>query len=843
VTQLALSDDFLPDTGGQAAAPMPQPPPLPYDSVPLPDEPDSYADGNDDGWFATADDWAELGHPDDMPGQHMPVDLSPGAVPAELLAGLNPDQVEAVRTLEGPLLVVAGPGSGKTRVLTHRSAALLRGGVPAWRQLAVTFTNKAAGEMRDRLEQLVGAEASRQMWVATFHSMCARILRANAEAAGLGRDFTIVDSDDSSKLLAAGLERAGQGKLERKELRSLRAEISRAKNEGRTIAEIAARGPADRLLAAAWTYYEQELERVNGLDFDDLMLRCLRLLETDAVVRERYQQKFSHVSVDEAQDTNFVQWRLIQILAAGHGNVMLVGDADQSIYRFRAADPSFMAGFAEEWTNAKVVVLHQNYRSTANILDVVRAVIAPNEAPNRPALTTDAAAGAPVKLYIARDDRDEASWVCRRIAATPGSHGAHAILVRTHAQTRVLEEALKLSGLPYDLVGMTKFYDRAEVKDALSYLRAAVNPRDAIAFRRALTTPKRGIGPAMIDAIDADAADGDVVAAARRAATGRSAKAQALAGFLDVLDAVRDAAGTAGPAAALNVAIRVGGVKAMYAKDADGHTRVENMQELVNAAAAYVVDDTQVTVDGTPVPALPADRQTVAFLENVALVAAGDDVEDGGGRVQVITAHASKGKEFGHVYVVGVEDGFFPYVRSTTDDEIAEERRLLFVACSRAERTLTLSRARQRVLFGGSPDVREPSPFLVSLPDAVQVVKTSLPPKEPAGSGYRGGSRGGGWTPRTGNVHARKPGTSFTRTSGPVRAFDRPVVKPTSSPDVEEVDSGAPLSASQVYEGLICRHPDLGMVTVERYTGGLAVVRSTRLNTTKTVLFTELTAL
>ena len=796
---------------------------------------------DDPGYFADAhgadmleiddrdyDDLAELEpHPDDLPTQaRRSVDLSVYTPPARLTDGLNPQQAQAVGHLLGPLMVVAGPGSGKTRVLTHRVGALLDAGVAPWQIMAVTFTNKAAAEMRERLETLVGTEQAQDLWVATFHSVCVRILRANAEAAGLPRSFTIVDTDDAIKLIGNAMQRKGV-ELDRKELRSLQQEISRTKNQARTVEDLAASAsPGDQQLADVWVRYEQELKRVGGADFDDLLGYTLKLLENDEMVRSRYQRKFAHVLVDEYQDTNPVQSRIVGLLAAEADSLMIVGDPDQSIYKFRSAVPELMQSFPDDFDDATVITLDRNYRSTGAILDVVRAVIAPNPSEHRPALTTAEQQGAPVRVYTARDDRDEATWVASQIQRSSSSYDQHAILVRARAQTRVIEEALKGYGIVYDVVGALKFYDRAEVKDALSYLKVAMNPSDTVAFTRAVSTPKRGIGPAAIAKVDLDAAEFafNLIEACRHAGSATK-RSRSLEAFAVLIDDIARVAAERGPVAALKRATDTSGLRDHVRKNDDGLDRVENLDELISSAAAYVTNDTNRTVDGTPVVELGPLEQTVAFLENVALVSSGEEKPAVGGRVQVVTTHMAKGKEWPHVWVVGVEDGLYPHQRSTTRDEVAEERRLLFVACSRAQHTLTLSVALRRALFGNQYEDREPSPFLQDLPDEVEQIGSEAPA---AVTGNVDQFRRRSARPsqaaqiprRAQRVSTRRSGSTTGR-SGSSR---RPAAKRPAAARPEP-EFGQTLTQADCYVGQIVRSPS-GIGTVERVKYGIVVVRT-----------------
>ena len=763
------------------------------DSIPLPEEPEGYGDDQDGNVQVDVRDYDEL--PPATPpaaGQTTPrggaatwTDPGPApsagatAIPAHILTGLNPEQATAASTLEGPVLVVAGPGSGKTRVLTHRIAALLAVGVPAWRVLAVTFTNKASKEMRERLDELVGTDAA-EVWVSTFHSLCVRILRANHAAAGLERNFTIVDSDDAQRLAARAAERIGFGKLDRKELREITAEISRAKNQGKTVADLADAG--DDAIAEMFSAYQTVLAESGGVDFDDLLLRTRDLLAAEPAIRRYYQRRFAYISIDEFQDTNPVQDQIVTSLAAEHRNLFIVGDADQAIYGFRSATPTIMSAFPDTWPNTTVVTLGRNYRSTGAILETVNAIIAENPSKLRAYLTTDNVDGNPVRLHIANDDRDEAAFVLDSIIASATPASDHAILVRTHAQTRVLEEHATRRALAYDIVGALKFYDRKEVRDALSWLKVAVNPRDTVSFARAAGAPKRGLGDKTLDALvrDSSVSGLPIVEHTRQIATTTAGvRGKNLTDFAALLAKTRAVAEASGPGAALEFIVDDTGLREMHAKDEMAETRLENLDEIVSAARRFTTDGA-VTAEGVVVSSLAGLDATEAFLEHVTLVTA-DDADPAAAptaRLQIITAHASKGKEFPYVWVVGVEDGFYPHSRSTTVAEIAEERRLLFVAASRAESQLTLTLTRRRSTFGRDPESRTPSPFLSSLPEAVE--QTEDEPSRRSGYGSR--TNRGGYPRRSSSTRSAP-----SRPSAPVAVTSRPAVKriaPKSAPPV-----------------------------------------------------------
>lgn len=1024
----------------------------------------------------------------------LPLDDEPHRVPATLTDGLNPEQTEAVRSLRGPLLVVAGPGSGKTRVLTHRIAALLATGTRPWEVLAVTFTNKAAAEMRERVGGLVGEDDARKMWVATFHAACARILRLNYTEAGLPRQFTIVDTDDAKRILRGVLDDLGLPN-DAQEVREAASHISRVKN--------AAAGPEmlendpDKSIqgyGAVMRLYQERLTESGAVDFDDLLLRVLDLLATNKDVRSQLQRRFSHILIDEFQDTNEVQYRIVKILARHAKSICVVGDFDQChpagtkvlttagevsiedlvpgehkliswaprdakgpdealrgfpssarpsgfgydwtrgvrnfagnlvrvsagdrfvdmtpnhrvpfrwsreairqgdatavylmrrgewwrvgtcklyrgedffglgtrarqekadaawiltvlpnaaaatvledvlsanfglpqatfepavtkyanqkgkrtaeeiaevfgavkgmpqkarkllakfgrevahplwakeggrftggslhyagrteaanlvsgymemvtrdgaskgtrwerisvmrvthngpvysldvrpyhnyvaqgivvdncVYGFRGASPENMATFDKDFPGTKVVRLAQNYRSTKSIVEVSRAVIAPNPAFHRASLRTENPQGDPAILYTAMDDRDEAQWIVSQIAGrvSRGSRlDENAVLMRTNAQTRSLEEQLVRSRLAYDVVGALKFYERAEVKTALSYVRTAVNVQDIVAFSRAINSPKRGVGEASVAKFIAEARNsgkapltwlaGAIGNGLVKGAAGKGATA-----FLDIVAKVAVAADQ-GPAAAVRAAVDESQLRpALLAlKDGSGPDRVENVEELINAAVTFETSDDSVDTAGQLVADLPGLERTLAFLENVALVAStdtGDGEDTGAGKVQLMTVHASKGKEFDHVVVAGVEEDLFPHARSVDEPAgIEEERRLLFVAVSRARKTLALTRCERRMLFGRVIE-NKGSRFLADLPDSVRRLPErasrsttfgSRPSSQPrtfggARSGYTAGARGGSkpaWTP---GGTTRRPAAA-SKPAGPRLPLDR----------------------------------------------------------------------
>jgi DNA helicase-2/ATP-dependent DNA helicase PcrA len=657
--------------------------------------------------------------------------------PAELIAGLNPAQREAVVHAGSPLLIVAGAGSGKTRVLTHRIAYLLaeRGAQPG-EILAITFTNKAAGEMKERVGALVGGRA-RAMWVSTFHSACVRILRAEAKTAGLRSTFSIYDADDSRRLMTL-VARDLDLDPKRYPARSLAAQVSNLKNELIDAEDAAARavGQAERTLAEAYASYQRRLREAHALDFDDLIMTTVHLLQAFPAVAEHYRRRFRHVLVDEYQDTNHAQYVLVRELVGGavdaHSSevpaaeLCVVGDADQSIYAFRGATIRNIMEFERDYPNARTVLLEQNYRSTQTILGAANAVIAKNSERKPKNLWTDSGDGALITGYVADNEHDEAAWVATRVDALTDAGDARpgdvAVFYRTNAQSRVFEEVFIRVGLPYKVVGGVRFYERREVRDALAYLRSIDNPDDTVSLRRILNTPRRGIGD-RAEACVAVLAERDRIsfnAALERAseAPGISSRsANSVADFTAMMSDLRVLAGTEPPSTVLEAVLeRTGYLKELEAStDPQDEGRVENLQELVSVAREF--EDRSAGIGDGPVgpPAL------VDFLEQVALVADADSVPDTpeaeqAGVVTLMTLHTAKGLEFPVVFLTGLEDGVFPHLRSLGDPkELEEERRLAYVGITRARERLYMSRALTRAAWG-QPQYYPASRFLDEVP-------------------------------------------------------------------------------------------------------------------------------
>ena len=669
---------------------------------------------------------------------------SDGLAAQALLDGLNPQQRDAVVHSGSPLLIVAGAGSGKTRVLAHRIAYLLaaRGAKPG-QVLAITFTNKAAGEMRNRVQALVGAQA-RHMWVSTFHSACVRILRREAGRVGLRSSFSIYDAADSQRLMAL-VCRDLDLDPKRHPPRRFAAQVSNLKNElvdEETWAAQAADGSsAEQTLAEAYRQYQQRLRQANALDFDDLIMTTVNILQAFPDVAEHYRRRFRHVLVDEYQDTNHAQYVLVRELVGGstselrarvevstvppavgaspaRGELTVVGDADQSIYAFRGATIRNIVEFEQDYPDATTILLEQNYRSTQTILTAANAVIARNPDRKPKNLWTSSGAGEQVVGYVADDEHDEASFVAEEIDRLhdggDARYGDVAVFYRTNAQSRALEEVLVRVGLPYKVVGGTRFYERREVKDALAYLRVLANPDDTVNLRRILNVPKRGIG---------DRAEACVASLAEReripfaAALERAEEAPAIAtrsltcirAFTTMIDELRTVVESrAGVATVLEAVLeRTGYLEELRrSHDPQDESRVENLAELVAVGREF--DE-----------ANPHGSLT-EFLERVSLVADTDELPDtdgdDAGVVTLMTLHTAKGLEFPVVFLTGMEDGTFPHMRSLTDSsELAEERRLAYVGVTRAQHRLYVSRAGVRSAWG-QPQYLPASRFLDELP-------------------------------------------------------------------------------------------------------------------------------
>jgi DNA helicase-2/ATP-dependent DNA helicase PcrA len=631
------------------------------------------------------------------------------ADPLALVEGLTEPQRNAVIQRGGPLLVVAGAGSGKTRVLTRRIAHILAtGDARAHEILAITFTNKAADEMRRRVVDLVGSEAER-MWVSTFHSACLRMLRSHAQVLGYERGFTIYDAGDAETAVDRIMKDLN---IDTKRIspRSVASAISAAKNEMLGPDEYANQSygddPVVKRNAQIYRLYAQRLRQANAMDFDDLLLNAVAMLRTDAGVLAAYQERFRYVLVDEFQDTNMVQNELVTLLASKHRNLCVVGDSDQSIYRFRAADVRNILQFEERFSDADVVMLEQNFRSTQTILDAANAVIAKNASRHAKNLFTEGLEGEKIRLYRAGDEYDEGRWVASELRRLRTDHSLTwsqmAVFYRTNAQSRVLEEEMLRANIPYRVISGMRFYDRKEIKNALAYARLLVNPRDEASARRVINEPKRGIGDGAQAKIGAYAAEHQMsFAEAVRYAGAAGLTGKALSGadrFTFMLDELRAMANDLSPREMIDAIVRESGMgDALRAENSDeAFSRLENLGELASAAAQY---DT-----------------LLDFVERMALVADSDRLDSEAGAVSMMTMHVAKGLEFPAVIITGLEETIFPHRRALSDDqELEEERRLCYVGITRAMEHLVLTQAWSRTMWGNHTD-SIPSRFLQEIP-------------------------------------------------------------------------------------------------------------------------------
>jgi DNA helicase-2/ATP-dependent DNA helicase PcrA len=629
-----------------------------------------------------------------------------------LLESLNPTQLDAVEHTEGPLLILAGAGSGKTRVLTHRVAYLIDQGLAAPEEvLAITFTNKAAREMKDRVALLVGPN-SRRMWVSTFHAFCARILRVHAEKLGYKREFTIYDGADQVRLVKRCIVELGKDP-KRFNPRSFQAQISAAKNVLMAPDDFLrnTEGYIAENVAEVYDLYQRRLYENNAMDFDDLIMQTVALLELFPEVRERYQTRFKYIHVDEYQDTNHAQYRLVNILAAAHRNLCVVGDDDQSVYSWRGADIRNILDFERDYPEAKVVKLEQNYRSTQTILDAANAVVANNASRKSKALWTAGDEGDRIRVFAASDEYAEARFVVSEIERlTDGGTSPRDISVfyRTNAQSRALEDVLVREGIPYQVVGGVRFYERAEIKDAMAYLSVIANPDDSGSLERIINVPKRGIGNTSVAKLQDHARKNGISlydALSEADAAGLTGAARkACRGVRDLFDGLRVAAVEVPPTDLIGAVLDESGYrKELEAEDTiEAESRLENLEELTNAAREYERVEPEPTLAG--------------FLQEQALYSDADSLGSEGGSVTLMTLHNAKGLEFSHVFVVGMEEGTFPHARSLDEHNLEEERRLAYVGITRARETLTLTHARLRSSWG-EREYRMPSRFLSEIPD------------------------------------------------------------------------------------------------------------------------------
>ena len=642
--------------------------------------------------------------------------------PDRYLEGLNDAQREAVLATEGPLLVVAGAGSGKTRVLTHRVAHLIAAcGVKPNEILAITFTNKAAGEMRTRLEGLLGGVA-RAIWILTFHAACGRILRREAERLGYRSNFTVYDQADQIRLTKACLE-----ELERDPKRfvprGIHAQISNAKNQLVGPDEYMARVSSfyDQTVAEVYQLYQRRLHASNAVDFDDLIMLTVEVLERFPEAAERWRKAFRYVLVDEYQDTNHAQYRLLQLLAADHRNVCAVGDPDQSIYAFRGADIRNVLEFERDFPGARTIALEQNYRSTNTILRAANGVIAHNRERKEKNLWSDLGHGEPVQVLEVEDEHAEARFVAAEVAGLIGDGYAGrelAVFYRTNAQSRVLEDVLVRQGVPYQVIGGPRFYERAEIKDAVAYLQVIDNPADAVSLLRIANRPRRGVGETTLTRLQLWAdANGTTLYQAlgnAEAAGVAGASLRAVAALRTLLQSLQaQAQELSVPELVQRVLDQSGYLESLEAeRTIEARGRIENLQELVGVAQEYAEQSDE--------PSLST------FLQEISLVSDQDTINEEQSLVTLMTLHNAKGLEFGAVFMIGMEEGIFPHARSVEEQGIEEERRLAYVGMTRAKERLTLTHASSRSLWGSRAH-NLPSRFLDELPQE-EIVRERLRP-------------------------------------------------------------------------------------------------------------------
>lgn len=645
---------------------------------------------------------------------------------------LNEQQKKGVFTTDGPVLLLAGAGSGKTRVLTHRIAYLIDElGVNSWNIMAITFTNKAAGEMKERVENLVGV-GSDSIWVTTFHSTCVRILRRYADRIGYDNNFAIYDTDDQKTVMKEVCKRLQIDTKQLKE-RTILGAISSAKDELISPPEYELNAAGDyrkQKIASAYREYQETLRKNNAMDFDDLIMKTVELFKTDQEVLASYQKRFKYIMVDEYQDTNTAQFELIRLLAAGTRNLCVVGDDDQSIYKFRGANIRNILDFEKVYPEAVVIRLEQNYRSTQNVLDAANAVIRNNTGRKEKTLWTDHGNGNRIHFRQFDNAYEEAEFVADDIAGKKrngiADYGDCAVLFRTNAQARLLEERFVVEGIPYNVVGGVNFYARKEIKDLLAYLKTIDNGRDDLAVKRIINIPKRGIGAATIAKVQdyADLHEISFYEALCQAdeVTGLTSKtAEKLKPFVNLINVFRSKVDFYGIKELLEDVIETTGyVKELEASDEeDAEARIENIDELISKAAAFEETHDQPTLG--------------EFLEEVALVADIDNVEEGNNRVLLMTIHSAKGLEFSHVYMTGMEDGIFPsYMTIVSDDpdEIEEERRLAYVGITRAKEDLTLCYAKMRMVRGET-QMNAVSRFVREIPTELMDNKPQAPKTKP----------------------------------------------------------------------------------------------------------------
>jgi DNA helicase-2/ATP-dependent DNA helicase PcrA len=757
---------------------------------------------------------------------------------AALEQELNAAQLEAVLAPAAPLVVVAGAGSGKTRVITYRIARLVAAGADARRILAVTFTNKAAGEMRHRVSELLWDRlgvGTRGLWVGTFHAVSARLLRQWGEHVGVPRDFVVYDDDDQKRLLGRVLTDLGVS--ERMfPVRQVLSAIDGAKNRGLDPAEFRSDDYFDDVVGKAYALYEERLRAAGATDFGGLLMKALRLLEEPTPARDEVAARFDHVLVDEFQDTNSVQYRLVRHLARRAGSITVVGDEDQSIYRWRGAEIRNILDFGRDYPDAKVTKLERNYRSTGNILAAANAIIARNSERRPKHLYTEAGAGAPIVVFEGETERDEAEFVAGSIAAGIAEESMSprdfAVFYRTNAQSRAIEDGLRARDLPYVVVGGTRFFDRAEVKNLVSYLRAIANPDDAMALARIVNVPARGIGDATVERVAGIGYErklsfwAALVAAAEDPELLGAGPRRKVAAFVELMRRLRAEGQHLGPADLAEKALEESGYRDALAAEStlEAEGRRENLLELVSQMREYEKEAEEPSLHG--------------FLERVALASDVDGYDPEKGAVSLMTVHTAKGLEFPAVFITGLEERIFPHARSVDDDSaVEEERRLCYVAVTRARRRLSLTRVRRRRLSGQElPGI--PSRFLRELPlSAIESIVTERPPEYRGGSAEGEGPWGGSWSrPRAEDWGAARGGPR-PLARYPAAAAARPGELAVHYDG--DAGGGGEDGEGGLLVGMKLRHPQFGVGEVRAWQGtgaGLKVTMSFRGAGVKTIL-------
>lgn len=765
----------------------------------------------------------------------MPIDID----------SLNPAQKEAVLCTEGPLLVLAGAGSGKTRVLTHRIAHLVEDlGVAPWQIMAITFTNKAAAEMRERLGGLIGSNA-RGMWVSTFHSMCVRILRADCERIGFSQGFTIYDDDDSKRLMKQILEELNVDP-KRYPINALRNRISKAKND-LIVPEVFIdqyKDAMNQVVGRVYKRLQERLQALNAFDFDDLLMYTWLLLKHNNDVLQAYQNRFKYLLVDEYQDTNHAQYVLTQLLAEANKNIMVVGDDDQSIYSWRGADLRNILDFEKDYPEAHVVKLEENYRSVGNILAAANAVIDNNVTRKRKKLFTSQEDGEKISVYMASDERDEGRWIASEIEKQHAAgipYDQIALFYRTNAQSRMLEDMLLRAGVPYRLVGGTRFFDRAEIRDVMAYLNLVVNPANDIAAHRVINVPRRGIGKTTIEHIDYVARENECtfLQAAELCAADDAIRLSTRKAIAEFVALIHEASSYAGELRRVveTIVERSGIIGALQAENSDEAAgRIENIQELFGVVDEYIQShddddalfeppsaeqDENAEAEKPPVRTFQAQSLS-DFTEWIMLRTDMDTMSEDGSAVTLMTIHSAKGLEFDCVFVAGMEETLFPHSNSSFDPQgLEEERRLAYVAITRARKRLYLTNAFTRTIFGQST-ANPASRFIAEIPQEL---------RKSVGTGSSGFS-GSGWEKRGSRRGIAGSGTE----AGGGRVFGTSSAS-GSRPRKESRDTGKKAAAKMSFaRGDKVDHKVFGKGTIVKVDGDTLHVKFARSGQTKKLL-------